>query len=255
MTDSTANINPTAQVAPLRNVVRLAELVDRIVTRAPGLPGLGVFYGPSGYGKSYAAIYAGNSAKLRAYHVEVNDTWSRKHLVTSILKDMGLAGRAQAQTVAGAVDLIGEELATSGRPLLIDEADILIKRGMIEVVRAIYECSQGAVILIGEEELPQKLMPYERVHNRVLDWVGASPIDLRDGRVLAGRYCPDLAVADDLLSAALGHSDGRVRRLVINLNKAREIAAANDLSAIDLSAWTKLGGTWFSGNGPGRRGL
>ncbi|CUW41102.1 putative phage DNA transposition protein [Magnetospirillum sp. XM-1] len=235
-------------VAPLRNVALLGGLVERVVKRAPGLPGMAAFYGPSGYGKTFAAIHAAN--KGRAYHVQVDVTWTRKHLALSILKDMGIR---PAGTIPELVEQIGQELALSGRPLLIDEADILVKNGMIEVVRAIYERSQGAIILIGEEELPRKLLPFERVHNRMLDWAAAEPVDLRDAKVLAGRYCPDLAVADDLLAEALSESAACTRRLCVNLNKVAETAAAADLSAIDLAAWRKLGGQFFTGRPPARR--
>lgn len=58
MTESNRQFN---SVAPLRNVVAMVQLVDRVISRAPTLPGMAVFYGPSGYGKSSAATYAMNT--------------------------------------------------------------------------------------------------------------------------------------------------------------------------------------------------
>lgn len=55
------------------------------------------------------------------------------------------------------MDQIGEELSLSQRPLIIDEADFLVQKRMIEVVRDIYESSQATIILIGEEAMPVKL--------------------------------------------------------------------------------------------------
>ena len=51
---------------------------------------------------------------------------------------------------------------------MIDEADYLVSRHMIEVIRDIYESSRATIILIGEEMLPQSLTRWERVHNRML---------------------------------------------------------------------------------------
>lgn len=249
MTEQTNPVNASPMVAPLRNVALLGGLIERLCNRAPGLPGMACFHGPSGYGKTYAAIHA--AVKERAYHVAVNETWTRKHLATAILNDMG---DRQGGTIPEMVERIGRQLSLSGRPLLIDEADILVKRGMIEMVRAFYEASQvGSVILIGEEELPRKLLPFERVHNRMLDWVGAEPADLRDAKVMAARLCPGLAVADDLLQTALKDSAACMRRLCVNLNRLAEIAASADLTAIDLAAWTRLKGTFFTGAPPARR--
>ncbi|WP_236549860.1 ATP-binding protein, partial [Profundibacterium mesophilum] len=78
-------------------------------------------------------------------------------------------------TVSEMVEAISAELAMSDAPLLIDEADMLVKRKMIEIVRDIYEGSGAPVILIGEELLPQKLQQWERIHGRMLDWVAAQP--------------------------------------------------------------------------------
>jgi len=69
--------NPANSVAPLRNVAALMELLERVMNRTPGLPGMATFHGFSGYGKSFAAMYAAN--KYRAYLVQekapAGDPW------------------------------------------------------------------------------------------------------------------------------------------------------------------------------------
>lgn len=244
----TIDVSPVNTVAPLRNVALLADLVERVSNRPLGLPGMGCFYGPSGYGKTFAAIYAAN--KHRAFHVQVKSVWTRKKLALSILLEMGVQ---PAATIPDMVDQIGQELSLSRRPLIIDEADFLVSKGMIEVVRDIYESSQGTVILIGEEQLPQKLKVWERVHGRMLDWVGAQPGTQADAKHLARLYCPGILVADDLMVALHDASAGSVRRICVNLDRVREKAEAADLAEIDLSAWGQLAGEFFTGNPPPRR--
>jgi len=249
MTIQDLNVNPeTSQVLPLRNVAKLKELVIRVTERAPGLPGLGCFYGPSGYGKSFAAIHAANV--YRAYHVQVKSVWTRKKMALSILHEMGIA---PAATIPDMIDQIGQELALSRRPLLIDEADFLVAKSMIEVVRDIYESSQGTIILIGEEQLPHKLKVWERVHGRMLDWVAAEPASLNDSRHLAGLYCRGITVADDLLTALHKAAAASVRRVCVNLERVREKAETADLTTMDLAAWGKLKGEFFTGQPPARR--
>jgi DNA transposition AAA+ family ATPase len=228
MTNLPAPVNTT--IAPLRNVTLLAQLVERVQSRKPGLPGMATFTGFSGYGKSVAAIYAQN--RYRTYHVQVKSVWTRKKLCSAILQEMEIKPGA---TIPDMVDQIGEQLSLSGRALLIDEADILVTKGMIEVVRDIYESSQSSIILIGEENLPNSLKKWERVHGRMLDWVQAAPAALSDAKHLAKLYCPGIAIADDLISELHSKASGSVRRICVNLDRVREAAETSGKTTMTLA--------------------
>lgn len=240
MTDETRLYN---SVAPLRNVAALVALIDRVQGRRHGLPGMATFYGPSGFGKSTAVIYAAN--QFQAYSVQVKSTWRSKKFCQAILMDLGIK---PAKTTADMVDQISEELARSGRPLLIDEADFLVGQGNIEVVRDIHESSGAPVILIGEELLPQKLQQWERVHGRMLDWVKAQPGDLGDVDHLAPIYCPDVEIAPDLRQYLLERSTHSIRRICINLERVHEFAQVRGLTRIARADWGKS--DFFSGEAP-----
>lgn len=233
-------------VAPLRNVQAMVELLDRVHSRDIDLPGMACFYGPSGYGKTTAAVYAAN--RTRAYWVQMKSTWTAKKLSTSILIDLGIT---PARTIADQVDQISEELAKSGRPLLVDEADFLVSRGMIEVIRDIYESSKATIILIGEEALPQKLQKWERVHGRMLDWVAAQPADLREVGILAKLRCKGVELDEDLQRLILTASNASVRRVCVNLDRVREIARTRGLARISKADWGKA--DFFTGAAPAPR--
>jgi hypothetical protein len=247
MTKSTTAVNTAATIAPLRNVTLLAELVERVLNRAPNLPGMATFSGPSGYGKSNAAMYAGN--RFRAYHVEVKSVWTRKKLCLSILNEMAIT--QPANTVADMVDQIGEQLERSQRPLIVDEADYLVKNGMIQVIRDIYQASQTAIILIGEENLPNALKRWERVHGRMLDWIPAQPASLSDTRHLSKLYCPGIELADDLVGAAHTKAAGSVRRVCVNLDRIREKASTLGKERMTLADFPA--DDFFTGNPPAGR--
>lgn len=233
-------------VAPLRNVVALVELIDRVQSRGLGLPGMATFYGPSGYGKTSAATYAAN--RFRAYSVQVKSAWTAKKLCASILTDLGLP---PARTIADMIDQIAEEIARSGRPLIIDEADFLVSRNMIEIVRDIYESSGAAIILIGEEQLPQKLRQWERVHGRMLDWVAAQPGDIGDVHALAEIYCPVAEIDLETADYALKQANASIRRISICLDRVREYAVTEGVTSITRADWPKI--SWFTGNAPSPR--
>lgn len=246
MTEETRLYN---SVAPLRNVAGLVTLIDRVQKREHGLPGMATFYGPSGFGKTTAAVYAAN--RFQAFTVQVKSTWRTKKFCEAIVADLGIK---PAKTAADMIDQISEELARTGRPLLIDEADFLVARGMIEIVRDIYESSGSAVILIGEELLPQKLQQWERVHGRMLDWVAAQPGDLADVGHLAPIYCAGVEVGEDLRAHILKVSQGSIRRICINLAGVREFARVKGLARVGRADWGNR--DFFSGEAPeARRGL
>lgn len=234
---------PVSTVAPLRNVAALAALIDRVSTRTHGLPGMGTFYGPSGFGKSMAGIYCTN--KFRAVTVQVKSVWTQKTLLEAISDEIGLPSGG---TVARMLDKVSEHLAQTDRPLIVDEADFLVKRKMIEIVRDIHEGSGAPVILIGEEQLPQKLRMWERVHGRMLDFTAAQPGDLSDVGHLARIYAPRVQLGPDLMDRLLQSSGGSIRRICVSLDMVREFAATRGLPKVGMAEWA--GQAFFTGAAP-----
>lgn len=247
MLDGKEEINLVKNVAPLRNVMLLGALIRTVTGRDEGMPGIACFYGFSGYGKSQAALY--NTQATRACWVEVKSVWTRKTLVEKICKNLGIpAGR----TVADSVERIGEELAKSGRPLLLDEAHILCTDSMMKLVHDIYESSHGAsVVLIGEEMLPQSLARWERVHNRILVWEAAQPADLREVGVFAKLKCPELTLSEAVLQKTLVESKAVARLIVSNLNQVKDYARIEGKSVISEGDIASI--RWMNGQAPSAR--
>lgn len=225
---------PETSFAALKNVVSIMGLHQRLNDRGPHLPGIGVMHGFSGYGKTYAAIYLSN--KTGAARVEIGDSWTKKTLLQAILRELGDA--RPKGTIPALCEAVIEKLAVPGSPpLIIDEADKLIDKNMIEIVREIHESAQVPVILIGEEALPHKLERSERTHNRVLEWVAAQPCDLEDTRKLAAIFARRITLADDLLEEIRAVSQGKARRIVTNLDRIREWAAGSGQMVIDRASY------------------
>ncbi len=221
-----------ARFAPLKNVTALMTLVNRLQARSVDLPGFGVFHGPSGYGKTKAAIYACN--KTRAPMVSIGDSWTRRKFLEHVLREIGIANPrgTVADMTERAIEILGEQI---NRPLIIDEADKAVDKGFIELIREIHDYSQAPIILIGEEQLPGKLMQVERVHNRVLDWQPAQPCDIDDARHLSAVYAPELRIDDALLDRICKQCGGVARRISTTLAEMTEFARTNGVSALDLT--------------------
>ena len=246
MTQHDLNSKSIGGIAQIANLGMCDIAIERAVSRSANLPGLVCFYGPSGWGKSMAANYVANTRRAR--YVQAKSVWTKKHFLKAVLFEMGIK---PAATIPEMADQVAEELAASGRPLVIDEMDHLVDRNAVELVRDLYESSQAPILMIGEEGLPNKLKKWERMHGRVLAWVPAQPVTLEDAHKLRPLYCPSVDVSEDLLAKLVTLSHGSVRRVCVNLERIQEEAMVQGLDAMDLTAWGKR--ELYTGEAPKRR--
>ena len=240
-----------SQTAQIYNLELVRTATERLVGRTAGLDGLGVMYGPSGYGKTTAALCIAN--ENRSYFVQIRSAWTRKVLLEKILLEMSIT--QPHGTMSDMLDQIAAQLAASGRMLILDEFDYAARSdSMIELVRDIYEASsKGSILLLGEEMLPQKLKrpKYERFHSRILSWIPAQPVSLADAALLAPIYAPDVTVCEDLLDHLVRASGGSVRRVCVNLANVADAAAMEGWARAGLREWAAR--PLYTGEAP-RRG-
>lgn len=233
-------------IADTTNLSLCDVALERAMARTHSLPGLVCMFGPSGFGKTVAAIYAAN--RHRAHYVQAKSVWTKKATLKAILNEMSIR---PAHTIPEMLDQVALELAQSGRPLIMDEMDHVVERNNVELIRDIYEASQAPILLIGEEQLPTKLKRWERFHGRVLAWVPAQPVSLDDVAKLTRIYAPNIQVADDLMELLLQLAAGSVRRIAVNLELINEVAMAEGFEIADRNTWGRR--ELYTGEAPKRR--
>ena len=233
----------------MKNVAAFATLLEKMVERDPDLPGLGVFYSPSGWGKTESAVYGAN--RYRAAYVECGQYATARSLLISILLELGEPKPKGSieELKSRAIELMA---GNPRRPLIIDEAHFIADKRFVDLPREMSDKSGAAVILIGEEKLPTSLEQFERVHNRVLEWLPAVPCDAEDFALLAASRCPGLKIAPDLAVAMLDRTKGNTRRIVVNLVKVREVSQITGLDIIGLSDFGGISAI-VTGNSPAPR--
>ncbi len=208
-----------SSIAQIRNISQCYEAVKRTMERNPLLPGISAFYGPSGFGKSTAANFV--ATKTNAFYVQVKSTYTKKAFLQALLREMSIPYPA---TLSEMMELATSELAKSGRPLIIDEFDHLVQGNKVEIIRDLYEGSQGTFLIIGEEMLARKLEKWERFHGRILNWVPALPADINDVTLLASIYAPKIEIDEPVLEQLLAQVRGSTRRVSTNLEMLNEKA-------------------------------
>lgn len=229
MTEQTGLYN---SFALLRNVTTLVSMIDQVENRPQGTPGMAVFYGFSGFGKSTAAMYATNH--YNAINVMVREYWTARKFCEVTLREMGVDAKG---TVADMVEQIGHELMMRERVLIVDDAQYLVNRGIVGLLRDIYESSGGTIILIGEEGMPQKLQRWENIHGRILMWEAAQPACLADVDQLAKLVCPQVTLSKPFRELLLRKSMHSIRRVVRNLYEVKMTAAKQGAEAFGEEEW------------------
>lgn len=219
-------------VQPLRNVAALAALVKRVQGRAFGLPGMAVFYGPTGLGKSFACGHA--TVHLDCIHLEVDDTWTKKTLLLEVLRELRTP---PSRSIPEMMMQAKAALARANRTLIIDEADDAVAKNLIPTIRHLHDGSQTPVILVGMEKLPQKLRKWELVDGRVLAWTAAERADLKDAKMLAQVYAQGIALDEALIRKIVEINNGSVRRISVDLAYVTEKSRMLGVPSMTLDDW------------------
>lgn len=225
------------RAAPLKNVSAFSTLLAKMVERDGDLPGLAAFHGPSGWGKTKAAIYG--AQRYRAAYVECGQFTTARSLLTQILIELGEPrprGSIEDLKTQAIMIMVGDPR----RPLIVDEAHFIAQKRFVDLLRELSDKSGAPVILIGEEMLPKHLEAFERVHNRVLVWLPAQPCDAEDFGHLVTTRCQGIKVAPDLAAAILERTRGNTRRIVNNLVKVTEVARTTGAKTVDLDTFGGL---------------
>ncbi len=152
-----------------------------------------------------------------------------------------------AQQMVRITEILSED---PSRPLIIDEADRLIDKKMIELVRDLHQDTSIPILLVGEELLPQKLKSIERMYNRVLVWELAQPCDVQDTEMMVKKWVPGISLTDDLIAEIIAKTHGNARRIAATLHQANGFATNNNLAELSLENYS---GGYFTGDAPSRR--
>uniref|UniRef100_UPI0026F2AC70 AAA family ATPase n=1 Tax=Thiohalomonas denitrificans TaxID=415747 RepID=UPI0026F2AC70 len=183
------------RILPVKNVSRLKAAGDALVQREPGMPGMGLIWGPTGYGKTTAATWFIN--QVHGVYVRAISLWSPKSMLAALARELDLdpKGMNNGETL----EAIVQRLAETGRPIFIDEADYVVEKATLtNALRDIHDLSTAPVILIGMHGIEKRIRKNPQFTGRVSQWVAFEGLDIDDARLLANGLC-EVQVADDLL--------------------------------------------------------
>lgn len=223
-----------------KDVRRFDNAINELLTRSKGVEGQGVAWGPPGIGKTTALALLAND--YDAVYIRALGCSS----VTSILGDLcEFLGGTRKCRKADMVRYIVTKLTrgTAGeptpapRPIMVDEADYCLRDSTIlDILRDIYDLSGCPVILIGMEDLANKLQENGRFARRLTQWVEFRGLDL-DDTALVAEACCEIKLAPDLTSYLHTQTIGNIGRIKVGLDKIEKYGRANGLDLVTLGQW------------------
>jgi DNA transposition AAA+ family ATPase len=221
-------------VAATQTVAVAMGAMDQLQTRSHGMPGIGVLYGPPGLGKTSALTRLAHPMDINAVYVSCRSFETTKSLMEMILRELGRSVKSN-WSVSTMFEMACTAFGEQARPLVVDEADRIVEKTTIELLRDLHDIGQVPILMVGEENFKKKLsQKHERFHDRVLVWGKAAPVDAADLEKLAAHYAPRLVITQEAKRAILTKTNGVARRVVTSLHNLSELSKNMGLAEITV---------------------
>jgi AAA domain len=226
------------------NVKQLVAAQTALTSRAPGQPGIGVVYGPAGFGKSAAVRWLA-TLKSGIFVVALHLMTARSMLATLVTE----AGGQPVWCAMGMFNFLREELKSRPRPIFIDEGDAIVdKLVLTETLRQLHDLSGVPLLLVGMGSFRRKLSMRPQLERRILHEVEFSALTAADAQLMATELS-EVRLSDDLVRELHRRSGGshglfcneleraeafgkRARRSTLSLEDYITDAAARKLSVV-----------------------
>ena len=210
------------------NVKRFITMMNNLLNRAEGVPGMGLVYGEPGLGKTQAIKWW--AFKNDAILIRCNQMMSSKWLLREILDYMS---EIKPYTVSDSFDEVIKNLILKPRVLIVDEVDYLTmeKLKSIEILRDIHDKTNVPVVLVGMTSANSRLKKFSHLYDRLSEIVKFERFSKADIKTIINELS-EIEMTECAIKYIYSNYN-RFRQIVKVINKAETVAKANGLSSID----------------------
>lgn len=231
---------PRGGVAAIATFDLVAATLEQLTNRRMGMDGIGVLYGPSGWGKTFSS----NTLALdtRAYFVQMKAVWTKKTFLQKILEEMKV-DYSYNSTIPDLFDAVTSQLAASKRVLILDEFNRAIEKPILaQITRELFDSTQTPILLVGEEQLPNAMArpQFKQLYRRVSAWAEAKDVTADDAYKLAPIYCPNIEFEASAVEALVQFAKGSVSSVVKCFNQLHEHCLTQGMDSVNFAALQKI---------------
>lgn len=214
-------------LAPTRNVNVYLNMSTSLEGRDAGVPGIGLYHGNRGNGKTRIAIY--NAAKTGTIYLRAKTRWSDSWLLQDVATELGLSFGSRPALKSLFEGVVGS-LKERPRLIAVDEVNIC-SLSCLGTLRDIHDLSDSPFLLIGHEGVLQRLKPIGPLFDRLLYIAECKPFNFDDLKDFASHVL-DVPANDDALGKCVKLTQGNVRKCVVLLKGAENRARAGRAACI-----------------------
>ena len=210
-----------------KNVRRLYKLADTLLATDNGTPGLGLFYGSPGLGKSEAAIHM--HIQKNYVYLRAKAAWSIRWFLNDLLHELNEKEEGRTKN---AYNRLIEILRIDPRLVIIDEVDHMLHNSkIIESMRDIHDESGNCFLLIGMHNAERKLKSFPHLYSRFADVIRAQPID-QDEILEISEKLAVVPMQKETAKQLYDVTNGEFRKIMTWLHYLEEKARTNSMETI-----------------------
>lgn len=216
------------------NVRKIYTLAETLIDRNNGTPGLGLFYGPPGLGKTEAAIHL--HVQKDCVYLRAKTAWTVRWFLNDLLHELN---EKEHGITKNAYDRLVEVLLTDPKLIIIDEVDHMLHDGkVIETMRDIHDETGNCFLLLGMQDAERKLKGHPHLYSRFADVMRAEAISKKEILEIADTLC-DIPMDESGAERLYDVTNGEFRKIITWLYALERKAKANSLEVIDPKMITK----------------
>jgi DNA transposition AAA+ family ATPase len=210
-----------------QNVKNFINMVNNLQNRAEGVPGMALVYGEPGLGKSKAVLWW--ATQNDAVFIRCTNLMSSRWLLEEIAEELGEMPYFKYSDL---FKQVSTQLIKEPKVIIVDEIDYLIvNTRAIETLRDLHDKTNIPIIFVGMGKADRKLMRYKHLYDRLSEILKFQPFSKEDVTTIIEQLC-EVEITDCGIKFIFAQTN-RFRQIVKLINKAENIAQANNLSILD----------------------
>ncbi|MBW4648937.1 MAG: ATP-binding protein [Kastovskya adunca ATA6-11-RM4] len=221
------------ELAKTRNIRLLSETHKELINLPSRVKErMGIIYGQSGLGKTTAIAWL--AVQVSGIYLEASSNWTPYSMLGDLAHELGAVPMRSAKATE---DLVIDRLRAAEAPLFIDEVDRIVDNvRLLETLRSVHDKAGIPVILIGMQNLDQKLAKREQLSSRLAKKLKFLPCDISDAKSLA-QTCCEVGIEEDLIAEIHSRCKGSVRRIIVELAKVEAFVKSQRWEACNKVQW------------------
>ncbi|MDD3012587.1 MAG: AAA family ATPase [Candidatus Gastranaerophilales bacterium] len=210
-----------------QNVKNLINMMNNLQNRAEGVPGFGLVYGEPGLGKTQAILWW--VMQNDAVFIRSTKLMTGRWLLEELIEELGeYPGNKNSDLFKQCVN----QLKETPRTIVIDEVDYLTGESqVIETLRDVHDKTGVPIILVGMAMADKKLIRYRHLYDRISEKLKFEEFRKEDIKDIVNQLS-EVKMTECAIDYIYNNTS-RFRQIVKLINKAEQIASANEINMID----------------------